>query len=227
MSDVAYGMGAYSLAEAGRLLRVPPATLRHWLFGYGYSHHGPRVQQQPLWKPEYGVNQEEPLLGFRDLLEARVVRGFREKGIGLPTIRQCLNYARELVDDDHPFSTRQFKSDGRRMFLESKDGRILDLKLRQHVFRDVVEPTFVDLDYEADTASRWWLLPKKRTIAIDPERSFGQPIEVETGVPTLRLAQAFAAEGSVDRVANLYEIRPAVVRDALMFERRRMEKLAA
>ena len=72
MSTAAYGIGAYSLAEAGRLLGVSPVTIRRWLFGYSYDHHGPRTNQQPLWQPQYGADQDEPLLGFRDLIEARI-----------------------------------------------------------------------------------------------------------------------------------------------------------
>lgn len=227
MADAGYGIGAYSLAEAGSLLGISPTTIRRWLFGYSYAHHGPRTEQQPLWRPQYGFDQEEPLLGFRDLLEARIVRGFRQLHIGLPTIRACLDYAREVVNDDHPFSTRRFKSDGRRLFLEATDGRLIDLKQRQHVFKRIVEPSFVDLDFDADAASRWWLLPNKKTIVLDPARSFGQPIVAENGVPTARLLQAVDAEGSIERVAQLYELKPALVRDALAFERKRLEKQAA
>lgn len=227
MPHAEFGIGAYSLAEAGRLLRVSPTTIRRWLFGYSYDHHGPRTEQKPLWRPQYGTDQDEPLLGFRDLLEARIVRGFRELHIGLPTIRACLDFAREVVEDDHPFSTRRFKTDGRRLFLESGDGRLIDLRVRQHVFKRIVEPSFVDLDFDAEAASRWWLLPRKRTIVLDPARSFGQPIVAEHGIPTVRLAQAFEAEGSIARVAQLYELKAPLVRDALTFERRRVEKLAA
>jgi uncharacterized protein (DUF433 family) len=227
MVDAEFGIGAYTLTEAGTLLGISPTTIRRWLFGYSYDHHGPQTEQGPLWRPQYGVDQEEPLLGFRDLLEARIVRGFRQLHIGLPTIRACLDYARDVVNDDHPFSTRRFKSDGRRLFLEATDGRLIDLQQRQHVFRRIVEPSFVDLDFDADAASRWWLLPNKKTIVLDPARSFGQPIVAETGVPTARLVQAVQAEGSVERVALLYELKPALVRDAIAFERKKAEKLAA
>jgi len=229
MSDAIYGIGAYSLTEAGRLLGVSPSTLRHWLFGYRYHHHGPVTEQQPLWASQYGVDQDEPLLGFRDLIEARIVRGLRSGGIGLQTIRECLLRASELVGDDHPFSTRLFKTDGRRIFLDEMaglgGGYLLDLKERQYVFRVVVEPSLTNLDFDSDSASRWWLL--KRTIVLDPARSFGQPIVAESGVSTARLAQAVEAEGSVARTAQIFEIKPALVRDAIAFERQRINKLAA
>jgi uncharacterized protein (DUF433 family) len=235
MSDLQYGIGAYTLAEAGRLLGVSPATLKRWLFGYSYQHHGLMTKQQPIWAPQYGVDQDEPILGFRDLIEARVVRGLRTLGIGLPTIRQCLQRASEIVEDTHPFSTRRFKSDGRKIFLEITDRlpvedqepALIDLKSRQRVFKNIVAPSFVDLSFDAEAASRWWLLPNKKTIVLDPERSFGQPIVAENGVPTARLVQAVKAEGSLERVAQLFELRPEIVRDAIRFENRKAEKLAA
>ena len=231
MTEPAFNVGAYTLTEAGRLLGISPTTLRRWLFGYSYDHHGPLTEQQPLWRPQYGLDQDEPLLGFRDLIEARIVRGLRKLNIGLPTIRECLRLAAGLVNDDHPFSTRRFKTDGRRVFLDQRaeldDGYLLDLKLRQLVFREIIEPSFVDLEFDAETASRWWLLPHKKTIVLDPARSFGQPIVAENGVPTVRLAQAVEAEGSVERVARLFELKPAIVRDALTYENRGVDKLAA
>lgn len=235
MNDPQYGVGAYTLTEAGRLLGVSPATLKRWLFGYSYQHKGAEAVQQPLWPVQYGQDQDEPLLGFRDLIEARVVRGLRSLGIGLPTIRRCLALASEIVDDSHPFSTRKFKTDGRHIFLEvtekalGKDGdpALIDLRSRQRVFKTIVQPSFVDLAFDADVASRWWLLPNKKTIVLDPARSFGQPIVADGGVPTARLAQAVVAEGSIERVARLFELSPMSVRDALRFEANKPEKIAA
>ena len=228
MSEAGYGIGAYTPSEAGKLLGVPPATIRRWLFGYSYARDGIRTAQRPLWQPEYGVDQEDPILGFRDLIEARIVRGLRSMHIGLPTIRECLARAAEIVEDDHPFSTTRFKTDGKRIFLEMTEGidpdeepALIDLKARQRVFQKIVAPSFIDLSYEAEAAAQWWLLPKKKTVVLDPKRSFGQPIVHEGGVPTSRLAQAVSAEGSVKRVAELFEVAAQSVRDALQFEKRK------
>lgn len=145
-------------------------------------------------------------------------------GLGLKAIRQCLQFARELVGNDHPFSTRRFKTDGKTIFLESTDQfdhvDLPDLKRRQYVIKDVIDRTFRDLDIDDEAVVRWRPLDGRATIVIDPARSFGQPIAAESGVPTAVLADAVEAEGSVDRVVRLYEVPLPVVRDALRFEQR-------
>lgn len=222
MSVHAFGIGAYTPAEAARLTGLQSSAIRRWLFGYSYEHHGPRTVQAPLWTPEYGSDQEEPILGFRDLIEARMVGRLRQLGIGLPTIRACLRTAAEIADDDHPFSSAAFRTDGKRLFLErigEKGERdVIDLKARQHAFARVIERSFLDLEFDQTKATRWFLLPKKRTIVADPERSFGQPITSEAGVPTNRLVDAVAAEGSIEKVARLFDLAITTVRDALAFE---------
>src|SRR3546814_13339058 len=108
------------------------------------------------------------------------------------------------------------------MFLEITgeldEPELLDRKLKQVVFRRVVAPSLADLDFGPDGAERWWLLHGKKTIVADPERSFGQPIVAEHGISTAILAQAMKVEGSVEKVARLYELRPRLVSDALVYE---------
>lgn len=218
------GLGAYSPAEAARLLHMSPAMLRRWLFGYSYEASGGNLTRQPpLWRAQYDYDEEEPVLGFRDLIEARTVRKLRQIGLGLPTIRQCLKTAAEIAEDSHPFSTRKLRTDGKRLYLEVLDhtdgeSSIIDLKQRQHAFARVIDQTFLDLEFEGDIAARWWINARGRTLVIDPERSFGQPITNLGGIPTSRIFESVQAEGSESRVATIFGIPRQVVRDALRYE---------
>lgn len=223
MTGVQFGVGAYTPGEAARLLHMQPVTLRRWLYGYDYDHHGAQGEQPPLWNPQYEVERDGQLLGFRDLIEARIVHALRKSRIGLPTIRLCIDRAKEILGEDHPFSTRAFKSDGKRIFLEITKGvddepRLYDLKGKQHVFRDVVLPSLQGLEFGDERAERWWLEPSRKTIVADPRRSFGQPIIHKSGLLTSRVVQELKAEGTVERVAKLYDIPVRAVRDALRFE---------
>jgi len=224
MYHAEFGIGAYTPLEAAKLVGTSATNVRRWLFGYSYAHHGPKTAQPPLWQPQYGVDQEEPILGFRDLIEARMVAKLRGVGIGMPTIRFCLMTASRIAEDPHPFSSAHFRTDGKRLFLErlSREGSrdVIDLKTLQHAFPKVIEASFLDLDFDDEKATRWFPLAKSREVVADPERSFGQPIVENGGVPTRRIAEVFVAEGrSVDRVAKLFEIGKAAVKDALTFER--------
>jgi uncharacterized protein (DUF433 family)/DNA-binding transcriptional MerR regulator len=216
------GIGYYTVPETSRLLKIPARNIIRWLAGYRYEEHGHTVEMSPLWSPELPAIDHRLELSFRDLIELRFVKAFLDAGLGLKTIRDCLEYARECVDDVRPFSTRRFRTDGRTIFLESAHRRgeseLLDLKKHQYVIKDVIERTFKDLDIEHDSVARWRPFNGKRTIVIDPQRSFGQPIAAQTGVPTIVLSDAVSAEGSIERVARLFGVAEKVVRDAVRFE---------
>lgn len=228
MNDAAFGIGMYTVPEAARMINMPARNLKRWIAGY--DHHG--KHEDALWRPQYEVDPDEPvIIGFRDLVEARIVNSLRGMSIGLPTIRKCIARARDLIGDDRPFSTRQFKTDGKSIFLEIwrevDEPELIDLKSLQGVFSRIVAPSLTGLEFDGGAASRWWLLQGKRTIVADPERAFGQPIVAENGIPTERLAQAVKAEGSVDAVAKLYEVRPRLIRDALEYEMTHAPRKAA
>lgn len=221
------GQGLYTAPEAARLLKTSPAKVRRWLEGHAYTRDGERKIIDPLWRPRLGKVDEQLSLTFRDLIELRFVKAFLDQGLSLQAVRACLNLARQCVGADQPFSTGRFRTDGKTIFLEgiagSDDPDLIDLRKNQYAFRSVIERTFRDLDIEADEVLRWRPFHGKGSIVIDPERSFGQPVASASGVPTEVLADAVRAEGSVARVATLYEVDKSVVTDAVRFH----EELAA
>jgi uncharacterized protein (DUF433 family) len=221
-SESALGIGSYTVPEAARLLRLPPRNINRWLGGYTYTNDDTRTAMPPLWSPQLPSHDDRLELGFRDLIELRFVGAFLKAGLGLKTIRHCLDYARQQVGDVRPFSTRKFQTDGRTIFLDtlkaSGESEMLDLKKRQFVMKQVIERSFKDLDIENDAVARWRPFKNRASIVIDPTRAFGQPIAARHGVPTIVLADAVKAEGSVARAARIYEVPAAVVRDAANFE---------
>jgi len=220
--EIPLGIGFYAVPEAATLIRTPARNIQRWLGGYSHKNNGRVTEIPPLWTPQLPRFDGHLEIGFRDLIELRFVKAFLDAGLGLKTIRNCLEYARECAKDDRPFSTRRFKTDGRTIFLESlkasDETELLDLKQRQYAFKQVVERTFRDLDILDETVARWRPFNGKNSIVVDPGRAFGQPIAADSGVPTVALAQAVEAEDSVERVARIYDVRVEIVRDAVKFE---------
>jgi uncharacterized protein (DUF433 family) len=87
---------------------------------------------------------------------------------------------------------------------------------------------YAGVEYSVDDMpARWWPMGRRETVVLDPARLFGQPIVSDGGVPTAVLADAVAAEGSIAKVALLFQVTQHSVRAALRFEKRLVERLAA
>jgi uncharacterized protein (DUF433 family) len=228
-----FGVGLYTVAEASRLTGVAPARLRRWLRGYTYRAGNRVATPGPVWRRQVPDIDGTVGLGFLDLIEARFVDAFCRASVPWPVIRRCAEQARALIGSDHPFSSRRFRTDGRSIFADVVDKageqQLLDLAKSQFAFGRVIGPSlYSGIEFsESDMPARWWPLGQETPVVIDPERSFGQPIVSDAGVPTRTLADAVAAEGSVATVARLFRVERRVVRAAIRFERRIAEPLAA
>src|SRR5207249_7334131 len=140
-------------------------------------------------------------------------------------------YASVLHQDLHSFPTRrssdltnQFATDGQTIFLamrgKSDEPTLWDMRDLQRVFERFIKPFLKNVEFDSGLIPhRWWPRGKNHLVALDPRRSFGQPIVFRDGVPTSVLARSVEANGSVEEVARGFEIHPISVREAVEFER--------
>jgi uncharacterized protein (DUF433 family) len=228
------GRGVYGGTDALQLINfrrqnetsygsVSCQTVVRWLRGYEYQDRsGARRHSDPLWHPDY-ANDDGTEVSFRDLIELRFVRAFRDAGLGLQTIRACFKRAVEEVEDERPFSTQRFRTDGKTIFLEItrdvQEGELVDLRHRQSVFHRLVAPSLRDLEFDADVVARWYPLGiARKSIVVDPARAFGRPIVADGTVPAEIISEAVRIEGSPEKVAKLYGVPLLAVREAVAFQ---------
>lgn len=208
-----FGVGAYSVAQAARLLRTPPNTLRYWIdTGHGVVRRY--------------YDREREVLSFAELMELHFIKLFRDEEVSLQAIRAAAQVAAKRYGTDYPFAMKRFDTDGRTIFAtlekEGADEELVeDLRRGQYVFAKIVRPFFKKLDYEDAEVARYWPLGKRQRIVLDPQRRLGQPLDDRTGVPTSALyAATHAGQGqSVAEVADWYGVPVAAVRAAVAFER--------
>lgn len=223
------GIGLYTIPESARLAGVDPRKVRRWVEGYRVIRHGQPQRYQAVWNAELELINGFRSLSFLDLIEIRFVDAFRKAGVRWKVIREAAEKAMGLLHEDHPFSTKRFRSDGKTIFAEIEKtlgGRgLLDLPRGQFSFEEILsDRLYVSLEFsDEDMVRRWWPMGKERQVVLDPERSFGKPIVAREGIPTSILASAYRAEKSISRVARWYEVEEESARDAVEYE----EKLAA
>ncbi|TXR50319.1 hypothetical protein FVA77_05770 [Phyllobacterium endophyticum] len=229
--DGLIGIGAYTPAEAGRLLRVHPSKISRWL--RGHSIQGKLYE--PLWMPEINLDDERVYLGFRDLMEIRVADAFIRAGVSAIRIRATIMAAREIIGQDHPLSTDKFRTDGREIFLHTVETdeygqereRLLNLFRQQYEFKGIIDPILKTVDFSADgNPLVWWPGGRKLNVVVDPARSFGQPIDARSSVPTAVLAAAGMQEG-ITGAALAFAVTEASIRRSIEFESLMKHRAAA
>ncbi len=229
----------YPVAYAATLAGLAPATARRWLRGYDFTHKGERrhsgpVVPAPPWTPA------NDLLSFEELLTLRLVRGFRQHGLGLPTIKRAAQAAATRYGLTNPFVTKAFRTDGRQVFIElEKQGAIREEErllvhalTGQQQFIRVVEPSlFKDVVFMGDVPGQWFPIGQQHSVVLRPDRALGAPHVDGTGIRTDVVADTVQAEGG-DEAAELaaaswYGLTHQQVRDCVTVEAAWRTRIAA
>ncbi|MBB2165393.1 MerR family transcriptional regulator [Gluconacetobacter sp. 1b LMG 1731] len=221
------GRGIYPVPVAARLLHMPAARVRAWVYGNG---------SEAVLTPELATEDGQEALSFINLVEILFLAELRGQGVSLQSIRTMLDRAKRMLGTEHPFAVRRFHTDGKAIWLETAeatgDRRLVDLTDGNGAMLQVLERSFRKSvsfdDTTAGIANLWRPSADQPRIVLDPARRFGRPIDSQTGMPTEILANALRAEGgNVARVAALWEVPPEAVEQAAEFEMRISKRLAA
>jgi uncharacterized protein (DUF433 family) len=213
------GIGLYTLKDVERLTGAEAREVSRWLFGYTYKDGS----SPPLWTTQL-AELDERVIGFRDLLELRVVKAFRNHSVSLRVIRAAIENAK-LIFGDYPFTANRFLTDGKTVFYEALkehgEVELTDLVKRQLVFEHIVRPElYAGIEFAADgQAKRWFPLKQSSAVVLDPEISFGKPVLTEYGVRTDLVAETYKTEKSKKMTASLYGIPLSAVDAAIRYER--------
>ena len=216
------GIGLYTLNEAERFTGAGAREAGRWLFGYRFNGGA----SAPLWHTQLADAEIDgaKVIGFRDLLELRIVKAFTQHSVSLRVIRAAIASARDIFSNEYPFTSHWFLTDGTSIFYEALkehgEVELTDLVRRQRVFEHIIRPElYAGIEFASDgQAARWFPVKKSEIIVLDPEIAFGKPILTEFGVRTEVLAASYAAERDKKRVAALYDIPLPALNTALRYE---------
>ena len=217
------GVGLYTPAEAAHITGANVRNIRRWMFGYKDSHG---KVKPPLWKTQVSVDDKiagRKVIGFRDLMELRIVNEFAQRGVSVATIRLALQSAEDIFGTRYPFTTYRFLTDGKSIFAQAlaSDPTLTDLVKRQIVFEHIIRPSLYEgIDFSAAGAAlRWFPMKNSKKVVLDPDFSFGKPTLTRSRISTEIINRAVVAEHSKKRVAHQFGITVAEVNAAIEFEK--------
>ena len=224
MADSRFDLELYALPEAARLARVPRQTLVNWVRGYPYRAGGRTVRAKPVIRT---VGRAESF-SFVNLIEARVLSGFRRVGVPMQRVRKALDYAgRHVADIDHLLASERLLTDGRDLFWEfqQRSGGERDLvnlsQGGQKVFPEAVMRFLREMEWGRDRfAARWWpgSAPGEGFVVVDPGFAFGAPTVQGTGIRTEDLFSRFSAGEPLADLSDDYGLSVEQVETAIRFE---------
>lgn len=216
------GVGIYTVADAARLLRRPPSTIRRWLDGYSYELSSGSTRRAAALVRRSGE------VTFLDLAELLVIGALRDDlHLTMKSVRRAAEFLAEKYSDlVHPLASQRLETDGRDLYLRLTDPSseaedVVNLsKKGQGAFKEVVERYLRQLDFDEDStlAERWWPMGRSSPVVVDPRIAFGSPHIAGTGIQTRVLWGAVRAGDDPSDVAAWFGVDEKQVRAATRFE---------
>ena len=218
------GKGIYTFAEGARFANVTASKARRLMLGHQRRHGDEVIVDEELWQNEIIVDDDN-FMSFKDLIELKSIGELSLLGISVQRLRRARNILIDLIEDSYPFSSERLRTDGSDLFIEfqKKDSagefKTVEIFSGQQNFTRIVEDSFKDLDFDNSSPRRWWINGRENGVVIDPDRSFGEPVDNETGIPTKILYEySLAHENNYKKVAMDYCISEQTVKRACDFE---------
>jgi len=222
--DSLLDVGLYSISDAARILtdalssKVSTVNLRRWRHGRKDTirDYTAVIESQQL------RIAERDTIKFLELIELMTVAAMRSESVSMRDIRDAYANARQQFGD-YPFATKQYSLLGHDIFVQkaASGGAMVEMASLNRAFELIVQPLLRDIViYEGDSPIEIAPLGKERSVVLNPERSFGSPINRETGVPTYALYGMSKAGEPINRIAAWYRVSESGVQDAIDYEAR-------
>ena len=207
----------YSYPDVDRLAGLHAGTAKRWLEGY--------TRNGKFYDP---VLREEPTgsdyVTWGEMVESRLLAEYRSRDVPVQRLRPAIvalrgEFGRYPLAHARPF----LDVDGRELVRVVQERVGLERSLRLVVVRNgqlvlavPAEQFRSSVGYVDDEAAH--IKPDARTpdVLMDPRRAFGQP--AIRGVKTESLAEDYRAGTSRDALADLYDLSPEQVDEAIRFE---------
>jgi uncharacterized protein (DUF433 family) len=215
--DIRFDIPLFTIEEAAHHLGLPRTTLQAWT----------RRQAGPAPLVHRIVDPDSPRaasLPFVAVVEAHMLRGFRDLGLSAQGLRVSVTRLRHDLNDEYALATRRVATDGVSLLADmSRSGdhaewtRVVDGQL---AIREVIEGYLKFVRWGKDDYPTRLRLKAYQgaDVIIDPRFAFGQPVLERQKVRVEDILDAFWAGESPHTIATEFGVKAdeveAVIRSA-------------
>lgn len=190
--------------------------MNRWIDKYWDGELGPEFEKRYSWKTE-----NSKAVSFHTLVEFYVMMQFAEAGV---KTRKVLEAHKELsltYDTPFPFALKEvldgINTDGYKIYF-TLNGNTITLDGTKQLNLEFIKVFFRNLDFDANNlASKFWPMGKKKSVLIDPERSFGHPVLNNKNIFPETIYGHFKAGDPVEYISYVYELTEEEVQHAIDF----------
>jgi len=206
----AWHLGLYSVADAARYSRIPPATVHRWL-----ADHADRPPRE--------------LISFDEFVTLVFIRELRERHVAMREIRRAERYLRDHTGHEHPFAHETLWVMGHDVMVMVPADQLMSANRAGQLampgvahadlleLRELVSGIRGQLGYLDGRAAVWRPTPK---IEAQPAVQFGLTCIEGTRLTTRVLFDVAEAGDSTADIARMFEVSEADVERAVTWERR-------
>ena len=204
----------YSMGQVDRLLGLSSGTATRWIDGYTRLDR----RYEPLVRVESTGSE---VVTWGEFVEARLISEYRRQGVSVFRMRPAIAALREHFGTLYPLAAAQpfVSAEGRELVLKVQQETNLQPSLRLVVRNGQIITPSIEVrrfrqaaDYDADTVSRFRIA---RSVVIDPEYASGEPTIAGRRLRVATLVEALAAGEQPEAVAEMWDITPEAVEDAV------------
>lgn len=158
-------------------------------------------------------------VNFLSLIELFVFNKFKENGVTSQKIIKIHEFLSNELKTPYPFASTDFYQSGNNTYFKNGEDWVVADKSLQIALKKIIESFGSKITFnDNNLAEKYFPLGKDKSIVIDPDYSFGQPILKDSYQPIEPLYDTYIAEDEdEDLICHIYNISKKEIRDIIEF----------
>ncbi|MDZ4846854.1 MAG: DUF433 domain-containing protein [Chitinophagales bacterium] len=204
------GEGIYSAADAARIFRIPYSKAQYWFKYYAKN----KLFDSIGYRYHFEI-RDIVAVNFLSLIEMYVFYSLKDENISIHEIVRIHQTMAEHLNTPYPFANQDISVLGKNVFFGAS---YTNAKNLQSSLAEFIVPLAKKIEFgDQRMAKKFYPLGISKSIVVNPENQFGQPIIEGTNILAETIYDYYLAGESIGFIAKLYKLDSRKVEDAIAF----------